>query len=305
MPTREEAIAAGREPVTRSRLVRDLRALGVNTGDIVMVHTSLSAIGWVVGGSGTVVLALLDALGPEGTLMAYAGWEDDTYDLAELPEAWQAAYRAELPAFDRRTSEAVNDNGVLPERIRTWPGAVRSRQPEASIVALGARAEWITADHPWDDPYGAGSPLATLVAAGGKVLMPGAPLDTITLLHHAEATARVPDKRRVVYEMPVREDDGRVVWHTMHDINTATGAFPYEKLAAQIAATPGIRPGEGEFAAIARQALAAGIGTAGRVGEAESALFPAAELHAFAEAWLERHFGPPSGAAGTKGGGTP
>ena len=305
MPTREEAIEAGREPVTRSRLVRDLRALGVNAGDILMVHTSLSAIGWVVGGSGTVVLALLDALGPDGTLMAYAGWEDDTYDLAELPEAWQAAYQTELPAFDRRTSEAVKENGVLPERMRTWPGAVRGRQPEASIVALGARAEWIAADHPWDDPYGEGSPLAKVVSAGGKVLMLGAPLDTITLLHHAEATARVPNKRRVVYEMPVRDDDGRVVWRTLRDIDTSTGAFPYEKVAAEIAASPGIRLGDGVFAAIARQALAAGIVATGRVGEAESVLFPAAALHAFAEAWLERHFGPPGAALETSGGGSP
>jgi aminoglycoside 3-N-acetyltransferase len=300
MPTRDEVIAAGRLPVTRSQLVRDLRVLGVRPGDVLMVHTRLSVLGWVVGGSGTVVQALLDALGPDGTLMAYAGWEDDSYDLHDLPEAWQAAYRAELPAFDRRTSEAVKENGVLPERIRTWPGAVRSRQPEASMVAIGARAEWITADHPWDDPYGPGSPLAKLVEAYGKVLMLGAPLDTITLLHHAEATAQVPDKRRVVYEMPIRDEDGRVVWRTMRDIDTSSGAFPYETIAAEIAATPGLQPGEAEFAAIARQALAAGIGTVGVVGEGESVLFPARELHAFAAAWLEDRFG----SSGPRPGGT-
>ena len=77
MPTRDDAIAKGRLPVTRSRLVRDLQALGVQPGDVLMVHTRLSALGWVVGGSGTVVQALLDVLGPGGTLMAYAGWEDD------------------------------------------------------------------------------------------------------------------------------------------------------------------------------------------------------------------------------------
>ena len=293
MATRDEAIAAGRMPVTGSRLRRDLRALGVHAGDVVMVHTRLSSLGWVVGGSGAVVQALLDVLGPDGTLMAYAGWEDDSYDLAELPGAWQAAYRAELPPFDRRTSEAVKENGALPERIRTWPGAVRSRQPEASVVAVGARAEWITADHPWDDPYGAGSPLSKLVAAGGKVLMLGAPLDTITLLHHAEATARVPEKRRAVYQMPIREESGEVVWRTFRDINTASGAFPYERVATEVAATPGMDPGDAEFAAIARQALVAGIGVTGTIGEAASYLFPAAPLHAFAERWLERRFGPP------------
>jgi aminoglycoside 3-N-acetyltransferase len=291
--TRDEGIAAGRLPVTGSRLRSALRALGAHPGDVVMVHTRLSSLGWVVGGSGTVVQALLDVLGPDGTLMAYAGWEDDSYDLAELPEAWQAAYRSELPPFDRRMSEAVKENGALPERIRTWPGAIRSRQPEASVVAVGARAEWITADHPWDDPYGVGSPLAKLVAVDGKVLMLGAPLDTITLLHHAEATARVQEKRRVVYEMPIREETGEVVWRTFHDINTASGAFPYERVAAEVAATPGMEAGDAEFAAIARQALAAGIGGTGTIGEAASHLFPAASLHAFAERWLEHRFGSP------------
>lgn len=293
MATRDDAIAAGRGPITGSCLRHDLVALGVQPGDVVMVHTRLSALGWVVGGSGTVVQALLDVLGPAGTLMAYAGWEDDPYDLVELPAAWRAAYRAELPPFDLRTSEAVKENGALPERIRTWPGAVRSRQPEASVVAIGARAEWITADHPWDDPYGAGSPLAKLVAAGGQVLMLGAPLDTVTLLHHAEATARVPAKRRVVYEMPIRDEAGAVVWRTFRDINTATGAFPYEQVAAEVATTPGMAHGDEVFAAVARQALAAGIGVSGLVGEATSHLFPAAPLHTYAERWLERRFGPP------------
>jgi aminoglycoside 3-N-acetyltransferase len=291
MVSREDAIAAGLPPITRSRLVNDLAALGVAAGDVLMVHTRLSAIGWVVGGSGTVVRALLDAIGPDGTLMAYAGWEDDTYDLEELPPTWQAAYRTELPPFDRRTSEGVKENGALPERIRTWPGAERSRQPEASMVALGAKAAWITADHPWDEPYGAGSPLAKLVASDGKVLMLGAPLDTITLLHHAESTAKVADKRRVRYQMPILEDDGTVTWRTIHDINTSIGAFPYESVADEIAATPGMQPGDAEFAAIARQALAAGIGESGRVGTAQSYLFPAVPLHAFAERWLEQRFG--------------
>ncbi len=291
MVSREDAIAAGLPPITRSRLVNDLAALGVAAGDVLMVHARLSAIGWVVGGSGTVVRALLDAIGPDGTLMAYAGWEDDTYDLEDLPPTWQAAYRTELPPFDRRTSEGVKENGALPERIRTWPGAERSRQPEASIVALGAKAAWITADHPWDEPYGAGSPLAKLVASDGKVLMLGAPLDTITLLHHAESTAKVADKRRIRYQMPILEDDGTVTWRTIHDINTSIGAFPYESVADEIAATPGMQPGDAEFAAIARQALAAGIGVSGRVGTGQSYLFPAAPLHAFAERWLEQRFG--------------
>jgi aminoglycoside 3-N-acetyltransferase len=254
-----------------------------------MVHARVSAMGWVVGGTGTIVLAMLDALGPDGTLMAYAGWEDDSYGMDAWPEEWRAAYAAGLPPFDPVTAEAVHEHGRLPERIRTWPGAVRSRQPEAGMVAVGRLAEWVTADHPLDDAYGAGSPLAKLVAAQGQVLMLGAPLDTLTLLHHAEAPARVPNKRRVVYRMPLLEN-GRTIWREFHDIDTSIGAFPYETVAAEVARTPGIQPGEEAFAAIARQALVGGIGREGRVGEAFCFLFPARELHTFAVDWMERRF---------------
>jgi aminoglycoside 3-N-acetyltransferase len=81
------------------------------------------------------------------------------------------------------------------------------------------------------------------------------------------------------------------VWREFQDIDTANGAFPYEHVADEIAATPGIGPDRDPFEAIARQALAAGIGAEGRVGAAACALFPARPLHRFAEGWLESRFG--------------
>src|SRR5215213_1770454 len=165
--------------VTRSRLAADLLALGLRPGGIAMVHTRISALGRVVGGADTVVRALLDALGPEGTLMAYASWAEHTYD----------ALPAEPPVFDAATAEDGRSYGRIPERIRTWPGARHSGHPEAGVVAVGARAGWLTDPHPGNDAYGPGTPFARLVEAGGQVLILGAPLDTVTLLHHAEAIA--------------------------------------------------------------------------------------------------------------------
>jgi aminoglycoside N3'-acetyltransferase len=62
--------------VTRSRLAHDLDKLGLGTGEVTMVHCRMSALGHVVGGAKSIVRALLDALGPEGTLVAYTGWQD-------------------------------------------------------------------------------------------------------------------------------------------------------------------------------------------------------------------------------------
>jgi aminoglycoside 3-N-acetyltransferase len=266
--------------VTRSRLVADLRRLGLRPGGIAMVHTRMSAIGWVVGSSETVVRALLEVLGPEGTLAAYASWEEHVYHAADWPKVHVDAYLAEPPVFDVATGEAARDHGRIPERVRTWPGAHRSAHPEASVVAVGARAEWLTAVHPEDDGYGPGSPFARLVEGGGQVLMLGAPLETITLLHHAEAIARAPGKRRVTFRIPVAEG-ARIVERTYTDIETSEGAYPYGELALD----------DDEFAVIGREAVAAGIGVRGRVGQARSHLFPAPELTAFAVSWIEARFG--------------
>jgi aminoglycoside 3-N-acetyltransferase len=270
-----------RVAIGRARLTAELRWLGLRDGAIAIVHTRMSALGRVIGGSETVVRALLDALGPDGTLMTYASWEEHVYVAEDWPAEHRAAYAAEPPAFDPETAEAARENGRIPERARTWPAARRTAHPEASVVAVGARAAWLCAEQPDDDAYGARSPFARLVQDGGQVLMLGAPLDTITLLHHAEAIARVPAKRFVTSRIPVVEA-GRVVQRSYTDILTGPpGAVDYARLGLD----------EDEFAVIARDALAAGIGVRGLVGQAECHLFDAAELTRFAVAWLEERFG--------------
>jgi aminoglycoside 3-N-acetyltransferase len=262
--------------VTQARLAADLRALGLREGGIAMVHTRMTALGWVIGGSEAVVRAVLEALGPAGTLMAYASWAEHVYRAEDRPPEHRAAYAADPPAFDPATGAVDPDYGRVPERVRTWPGARRSGHPEASVVAVGPRAGWLTGEHPEAGGYGAGSPFARLVEAEGQVLMLGAPLETVTVLHHAEAIARVPGKRMVTFTVRFACGGDR----TYTDIDTSRGAFEYERLGL----------GDDEFAVIAREALAAGIGVRGRVGEGESHLFPAAGLVRFAVAWMEERF---------------
>jgi aminoglycoside 3-N-acetyltransferase len=280
----DEEFVARRQPVVRSRLAGELRALGLGRAPdaVVMVHCRMSALGWVVGGAETVVAALLDAVGPRGTLLAYTSWQDaPPYELARWPSTWRDAYLAEHPPFDPDHAEAHRSNGRIAEKLRTWPGAVRSRHPDVSFAAVGPRADWLVADHPFDDPHGPGSPLGRLVEAGGQVLLLAAPLGTMTLLHHAEAIARVPDTRRVTYEMPILVD-GERVWRTFHDIDTEGDALPYERV---------VGPDQDPFAVIVEQMLAAGIGTAGRAGDGTAHLFDARAAVDFGVAWIQDAFG--------------
>lgn len=269
-------------PVTRSRLRRELVELGLQGGDIVMFHTEMSALGYVAGGPPTVIGALRDVVGEHGTLMVTCGWNDaPPYDFTNWPQDWQDAVRQEHPAYDPVLSEASHDYGRLPEALRCWPGAVRSRHPDAGFAALGPAAHPLMDDHPWDHPHGPDSPLARLVGMGGRVLMLGAPLDSLTLLHHAEALADAPGKRFVEYEQPITVD-GERVWRRFRDIDSADGAFDYSSVVPE---------GQWPFDVIARDMLAAGLGVGGVVGAAKSHLFEAADVVSFGVAWIEERLG--------------
>ena len=254
-----------------------------------MVHCRMSALGHVVGGAETVVRAMLDALGPGGTLVAYTGWQDaPPDDLDALDEGARRAYLDEQPAYDPRVALSRRDHGRMAEALRTWPGSFHSGHPEAGVAAVGPLAGEITVSHPYDDAYGAGTPYARLVELDGQVAMLGAPLDTVTLVHYAEAGANVPEKRRVVYRYPIFEG-GERVWRTFSDIDTSEGALPYERVIGE----------EDYVKVIARSALVAGCGRSGPVGETTAHLFEARLLVEHAGTWIEQNF--PSGSAKNPG----
>lgn len=267
-------MAADAPFITRADLRADFEKLGLCSGDAVLAHGALSRVGRLLNGPDAVIGALLDAVAPTGTVLAYTDWDARYDELADadgrVPEQW----RAHIPPFVVEASRSARDNGVLPEFLRTWPGARRSGNPGASVAAIGARAEWFTADHPLDYGYGPGSPLAKLVQVGGKVVMIGAPLDTMTLLHHAEHLADLPGKRVIHYEVPLAGRDS-VRWRTVEEFDTA---HPVVDGFA-----------EDYFAAIVTDFLTSGQGVHGLVGAADSVLVEATAICRFAVAWMERN----------------
>ena len=89
----------------RSQLVGQLRDLGVGLGDVVMVHSSFRAIRPVEGGPEGLLEALVEAVGPEGTIMSYVSWDRSPYD-AEVPRKLSPEERSAWPAFDPATASA-------------------------------------------------------------------------------------------------------------------------------------------------------------------------------------------------------
>lgn len=257
----------------RSTLTDQLRALGLGEGDLVLVHAALRTVGPVFGGPDALIEALLAAVGQTGTVAAYLDWDAPWEDVADADGRTLAEWREEVVPFDPGRTRAARDNGAFAEMLRTTPGAHRSCNPGASVAAIGARSAWLTEDHPLDYGYGPGTPLARLVEARGKVLMLGAPLDTMTLLHHAEHLAQIPGKRVIRTEVPFLAD-GRTEWRWIEEFDTSEPVS--ERLPDNF------------IERIVMDYEASGGGRRGTVGAADCLLVEAADILPFAVRWIER-----------------
>ncbi len=223
----ETAIERVEEPVTVDRLVGDLRDLGVAAGDTLLVHASLSELGWVAGGAQAVAEALRAAVTPDGTVVVptFTGQYTDpaTWSSPPVPETWVERIPDDLPPFRPAVtpSRAV---GAVPECLRCHPDARRSDHPTVSFAAWGAAAEPIVADHPLDDPLGEGSPLARLNARDADVLFLGTDHATNTSFHLAEYRADI-ETERTTTRATVRRD-GEPVMVSVEDQVLSTDDFP-------------------------------------------------------------------------------
>lgn len=183
---RSERSSAGIPPtedkptIDATGIAEALKRLGLRSGQHVLVHSSLSSLGRVDGGAAAVVQALLDVLGPDGTLLAPTLTGNEWI---EPGSEWH---------FDAETTEGWT--GAISETVRSWPGAVRSLHPTHSVAAIGAAATTLTQGH--EDcitPCGAGSPYRRLAdESSGKILLLGCDHESNTTLHAVEEIAEVP-----------------------------------------------------------------------------------------------------------------
>ncbi|MBD3293066.1 MAG: hypothetical protein GF393_09090 [Armatimonadia bacterium] len=188
----------GRTVVTKVDIIAGLQALGLEPGDMVQVHSSLSRLGYVEGGPGAVVDAFLELLGPAGTLM-----------VPTFNHGARRAFDDTDQIFDPRTTRSVN--GAITEAVRLRPEANRSIHPTHPYAAIGREAEWLTSEHLDLLTFDERSPLGKLVNHGGKICMFGVGINSCTAAHVAEtrAGAKCMGYRRL--KRKVRMSDGEVV----------------------------------------------------------------------------------------------
>lgn len=202
-----------RKIVLKQDILDALAAVGVQKGQNVMVHTSLSSLGFVCGGAQIVIEALLESVGTDGTIMmptqSWKNLDPSTGVHWEEPEQWWQLIRDNWPAYHKDITP-TNTMGAVAEMFRKWPGSLRSDHPARSVAANGKWAQYLTTGHDLSNIFGEGSPVGKLYELDGYVLLIGVGYDKNTSLHLADVGAEYPGKHDCTEYSAITENAQRV-----------------------------------------------------------------------------------------------
>jgi aminoglycoside 3-N-acetyltransferase len=259
-----EFIERTSRPHTRASLAADITALGVRPGALVLLHSSMSRLGYIVGGVVALLQAWRDALSDEGTLVVptYSSENSDPsrWIAPPVPADWWPVIREHTPVFDRALTPSWR-LGIVPETLRSWPGVLRSDHPQSSFAAWGPLAHAITDEHAFDFPMGDGSPLARIYDHDGSICLLGVGHGNNSSLHLSEFRAATSEVKQGAAVL----QNGQRTWRAMRDVHEDDSVFP--QIGAEFDAEFGLQPG--------------------RIGDAEARLLRQRDVVDFGLRWLQ------------------
>lgn len=223
-------------PVTKKRLIKDFKDGGLKKGSTVIVHSSLSSLGWVCGGSVALIDALMEVITYSGNIImpTHSGdySEPKYWGNPAVPENWWETIRKEMTPFKPEITP-TRGVGVVPETFRKYPKTLRSSHPINSFAAWGKNAEKIITNHKLESSLGEKSPLQKIYDLAGKILLIGVGHESNTSLHLAEYKANY-EKELKEFGAPIIKD-GKRMWVKYKEIEVNSDDFQklgsdYEKM---------------------------------------------------------------------------
>lgn len=252
-------------PHTVESLAEDLTRCGLKADSVVLVHTSLSKVGWINGGARAFVDALMEVVDESrGTIVMPSqtgDWSDPSrWQYPPVPESWWETIRETMPAFDPVKTPCPY-MGAVANLFRTYPNVYRSSHPAVSFSAWGKDAKDITADHSLNFGLGEQSPLKKLYEIDAQVLSIGTDYDTSTAMHLGEYRAPNPPLKE---EGAAILENGQRVWRTYEDIDLD----------------------EDQFKAVGKRLEKDGLVKAGTIGNAQTKIYSLRSAVDYAEQYF-------------------
>ncbi len=174
-----EALKAAKssgQMITKSDLMKNFEQIGLRKSDTVLVHASMSKIGYLENGPQTFVEALIEFIGADGNVM-----------MPTSPNpVLQLDYAKNNKTFN--VNETPSSLGAISEYFRKLPKVKRSWSPTEPVSVLGKDTDFLTnSHHLQNSPYTENSPFQKLYQLNGKIIYIGVTLDNAgTNLHTLE-----------------------------------------------------------------------------------------------------------------------
>jgi len=215
--TQLDAIKESQRPQTIQSLKVQFKEAGLKPGMNVIVHSSLSSIGWVCGGANSVIKAIMEVITWDGTLImptqSPSLSDPSIWENPSIPKSWWEEVKKNMPAFDCQITP-TEFMGAIPEIFRTFPDVQRSYHPTHSFGIWGRNGRSWSLNHPLDESLSDFSPLGKLYENNGYIFLIGVGHDTSTSLHLAETMVYNFPKQK--YASPILKQ-GKRVWEEYED----------------------------------------------------------------------------------------
>jgi aminoglycoside 3-N-acetyltransferase len=160
--------------VDSQRVIAALLALNLQAGDSLLVHSAIQYLGRPVGGVAMYLDALQTVLGPHGNIAV---------------PAFNFAFARGEP-FDPLHTPSQG-MGAFSEYVRQQPGARRSLHPMQSLAVIGPGATDLS-ERDTLSAFDRGSAFERLLELDFKLLLLGADVQAVSMIHYSEQRAGVP-----------------------------------------------------------------------------------------------------------------
>ena len=188
MTKEQQAIEKTKNPLSKKTLYECFKKMDLNPSDDIVIHSSLSSLGFVIGGAQTVVEVIIDFF-KEGTILmpAHTGDLSDPmfWENPPVKKEWVEDIRTFMPAFDPYLTP-TRGMGKIADVFKSHPLTVRSNHPQTSFCAHGVSKAFYCENHELTPMFGLNSPLGRLYQKGGKILLLGASFSSCSAFHVSE-----------------------------------------------------------------------------------------------------------------------